>query len=200
MSSAERIEPHEVKLLNDFVTKEECQYMIEHYAAAVTPSPMFGMLYNDTRTSSSTVCYVNDPVVMAITQRVADKCGMPIQNIEGVQFLRYLKGEQYKFHHDYFVCGEPYQRIHTFLVYLNDLGGTEQGGATCFYHYGLRVYPQTGRTLWFRDAHDDGTVIPESLHSGEPVLSETPKYALNIWVQDRAAFSTEERKKERINM
>lgn len=187
---AETIAAHEVKLLDNFLSPEECDHFINHYAAAVTPSAMFGMQFNKTRTSSSTVCYVNDPVVMAITQRVADKCGLPVQNIEGVQFLRYLKGEQYMPHHDYFVMGEAYQRIHTFLVYLNDLGGIDQGGSTCFLHHGLRVYPKTGRAVWFRDALDDGTVIPESQHAGEPVLGDTPKYALNIWVQDRPAFSS----------
>jgi prolyl 4-hydroxylase len=99
--------------------------------------------------------------------------------------VRYCKGEKYNYHYDYFVePNPPYQRLHTFLIYLNDLS-MDDGGATSFKNIGVRIYPKAGRAIWFRDAEDDGTVLPETLHSGEEILTDKIKYAINVWIRNK---------------
>jgi hypothetical protein len=123
-----------------------------------------------------------------LRQKAAAMAGVPENNVEGLQLVRYAKGEQYKFHYDYFDAIRDNQRVHTFLVYLNDLE-LEDGGSTIFKLYKLKVYPRTGRCVWFRNMID-GKVNEMSLHSGEEVLSdEKIKYAVNIWIREKEIMS-----------
>lgn len=181
------------KILEGFLAPEECRYFIETYEPLLEKSTVYDqngqLVETPWRTSSSFVMYNGDAHVIALKARISALVGLPMENIEGVQLLRYRKGEEFKMHHDFFTGGEPYQRVHTVFLYLNDLGGVDNGGATCFPHYGVRVYPQTGRAIWFRNVNEQGAVIQESLHAGEPVLCDSPKYAVNVWIQNKAAFT-----------
>lgn len=182
-------------IIENFLQPEECSYFIDTYKNMLEPSTIFSngeLVVTSWRTSSSFVMFNGDDHVIALKQKVSELTGLPVPNIEGLQLLRYCHGEHFDLHHDYFIDNEPYQRIHTVLIYLNDLDGIDNGGATSFPHHRMRVYPKTGRAVWFRNASDDGvTTYPDSLHAGEPVLGENMiKYAINIWVQNKPAFSS----------
>ncbi len=176
------------KIMEDFLSPEKCQYLIDTYKDNCKRSTVVDNKGKDVvdggRTSTTYFLPENDPVVKELRTRAARMSGEPESHVEGLQLVRYAKGEQYRFHYDYYDAIAHNQRKHTFLVYLNDLDLNE-GGATIFKEYKIRVSPHTGRCVWFRNTHDDGSLNTKSLHSGEEVKSDKVKYAINIWIRQK---------------
>jgi prolyl 4-hydroxylase len=173
-----------IKVFNAFLSDEDCDHLINTYKDKVSQSLVVGNLPHPSRTSSSYFLPQTDPVISQLRTKVAKVLDAPIENIEPIQFLRYRKGELYKYHHD-FLKGDNItnQRVHTILVYLNTLQ-PEDGGATSFFHYKQKISPKKGAAVWFRNMNEEGKVIEESLHAGEEILTDTVKYALNIWTRE----------------
>jgi hypothetical protein len=180
-----------VKILENFLASEDCKYLIETYDSKVFSSRVVintadGKSMPDThssRTSSTFFIPNDDKVIVELRKKVSDFLSVDSKNIEGIQFLRYRKGERYLWHHD-FLKGENItnQRTDTIIVYLNDLEETD-GGATGFFHYKMKVCPKEGRGAWFKNCDANGQLIKESLHAGEEILTDITKYALNIWIR-----------------
>lgn len=176
-----------VKILEGFLEASKCQYLIDTYkdrvkrSTVVSPS---GDVEDSARTSHTFFLPDDDSVIMEMREKTARLAGVPADHVEGLQLVRYSKGEQYKFHYDYFDAINENQREHTFLVYLNDLA-MEDGGATIFKGYNVKVYPRQGRAIWFRDLTEDGKLNEKSLHAGEEVQTDTIKYAVNIWIRQK---------------
>jgi prolyl 4-hydroxylase len=182
------------KIMEGFLDPEKCRYLIDTYKDQCKRSTVVDGAGKDivdaARTSSTYFMPDNDPVIVELRQKAAAMAGVPENNVEGLQLVRYAKGEQYKFHYDYFDAIRDNQRVHTFLVYLNDLE-LEDGGSTIFKRYKIKVYPRTGRCVWFRNMIDD-ELNEMSLHSGEEVLSdEKIKYAVNIWIRQKEVMTYE---------
>jgi prolyl 4-hydroxylase len=175
------------KIMEGFLEPEKCQYIVDTYKDRCKRSTVVDAAGKDVvdpaRTSSTYFMPNDDPVIVELRRKAAAMAGVPESHVEGLQLVRYAKGEQYKFHFDYFDAIRHNQREHTFLVYLNDFG-LEEGGSTIFKNYGIKVYPKTGRCVWFRNMID-GKLNPKSLHSGEEVLSDKVKYAVNIWIREK---------------
>jgi prolyl 4-hydroxylase len=175
------------KILEGFLEPEKCQYLIDTYQDKCKRSTVVDTTGKDVvdaaRTSSTFFMPNDDPVIVELRRKAAAKAGVPESHVEGLQLVRYAKGEQYKFHYDYFDAIRHNQREHTFLVYLNDFN-LDEGGSTIFKLYGIKVYPKTGRCVWFRDMID-GALNEKSLHSGEEVLSDKVKFAVNIWIREK---------------
>jgi prolyl 4-hydroxylase len=175
------------KVMEGFLEPEKCDYLIATYKDRCKRSTVVDASGKDVvdpaRTSSTYFMPNDDPVIVEMRRKAAAMAGVPESHVEGLQLVRYAKGEQYKFHYDYFDAIKHNQREHTFLVYLNDLQ-LEEGGSTIFKTYGIKVYPRKGRCVWFRDMID-GKLNTKSLHSGESVTSDTVKYAVNIWIREK---------------
>ena len=173
-----------VVIIDDFISHEDCQYLIKTFDDKVFRSCVVGSGVHESRTSSTYYMPNDDAVVMALKQKAAALLNIPVENIETLQFLRYMKGERYKYHYDYLVGDNvPNQRVHTVLVYLNTLA-PEDGGATSFFYYKKKVSPKEGVAVWFRNMNSDGTLNNDSMHSGEEILTEgAVKYAINIWTR-----------------
>merc|ERR1712100_4950 len=93
---------------------------------------------------------MRDPVTTSVTDRIAKITGLPFQNHEHFQVLKYKEGQYYREHHDWIdeqdgsPCGP---RVATFFLYLSDV---EEGGGTYFRKLGLEVRPKSGRAiLWY---------------------------------------------------
>lgn len=176
---------NDIVILEDFITHDDCQHLINTYDSKVSRSTVTGAVsVHESRTSSTYYMPGTDIVVKKLKQKTAELLNIPEENIEGLQFLRYLHGERYKYHYDY-LSGDNVknQRVHTVLVYLNTLE-PEDGGATSFWHYKKKVSPKEGRAVWFRNMNSDGTLNSQSMHSGEEILKEgVVKYAINIWTR-----------------
>jgi prolyl 4-hydroxylase len=176
-----------VKIMEGFLEPEKCAYLIEKYqgrCARSTVTSAKGDVIDPARTSSTYFLPDTDPVVIHLRQKVVSMTGISPQQVEGLQLVRYAKGEQYKFHYDYFDEIRHNQRVHTFLVYLNDLD-MEDGGCTLFKLAKIKVYPKQGRAVWFRNTFDDGSYNTNSLHAGEEVHGDKIKYAINIWTRQK---------------
>lgn len=177
----------DIQLLPHFLSQDLCETFIQSYKDRVVPSIVVKSdatyTKDASRTSSSYYIPNTDPHIPELRQKVAAFLKIDTKQIEGIQFLRYLHGEKYNYHHDYLSCKQTNQRVHTILVYLNTLA-PEEGCATSFYYYKKKVQPETGLGVWFRNMDDSGTLIPKSMHSGEPILKPgSVKYALNIWTR-----------------
>ena len=176
-----------VKILETFLEPEKCQYIIDTYKDRVKRSTVVspkGDVEDSARTSHTFFLPDDDKVIAELREKAATLAGVSADHVEGLQLVRYSKGEQYKFHYDYFDAIRDNQRVHTFLVYLNDLA-MEDGGATIFKGYNVKVYPRQGRAIWFRNMTESGQLNEKSLHAGEEVQTDTIKYAVNIWVRQK---------------
>ena len=83
-----------------------------------------------------------------------------------------------------YMPGQPFRKVHTeraglsslhrmfvFMTYLNDV---EEGGETCFSHYGLEIKPQKGLTLLWPAEWTHA-------HCGNPVIKGC-KYIITGWL------------------
>lgn len=144
---------------------------------------------NEGRTSMNAWCTnecYGDSVAKEVIDRIATITGIPEENSEFLQLLRYEQGQFYQTHSDYI----PYQRerptgvrILTFYIYLSDV---EEGGGTNFPDLDLTVTPKRGRAvLWpsVLDQHPN-TQDARTNHQAMPVLSGT-KFGANAWLHMR---------------
>jgi hypothetical protein len=179
-------DPQPLQIVDNFLSEDICRYIIETYSQNLIPSLVVSdgvrSEAHSSRTSSTYFLPHHDPKIVAIKQKTAEFLGIPLENIETLQFLRYRKGERYLYHHDYLAGNPANQRVHTIIVYLNDLTEAD-GGATSFYHYNTRVSPKMGRAVHFRNMDESGKLIEKSLHAGEEIKTDVIKYALNIWTR-----------------
>jgi len=147
-----------------------------------------GSVDSDVRTSSGTfLAHAQDDVVDRIEKRIAQITMLPLENGEALQILRYVDGQKYEPHTDYFhdkVNTNPAnggQRIATVLMYLST---PEEGGETVFPYSknkvsgpewsdcakkGLAVKAKKGNALFFYSLKPDGTGDAMSTHGSCPV-------------------------------
>jgi prolyl 4-hydroxylase len=131
-----------------------------------------------------------DPVVMSISRRIDDLLGMPPRCGETIQGQRYLPGQEFKPHCDWFYPDQPYwpkerkrggQRSWTAMAFLNTV---EEGGHTHFVHVGASIEPKPGVLLVWNNAHPDGSPNEDTIHAGTPVVKGV-KYVLTKWYRTR---------------
>ena len=144
------------------------------------------------RTSSTGMLPAHDPVVRSITERAARLSGYPYENIEPLQFLRYIEGQRYEPHFDYGeACDYEENLSHghrhvTMLVYLNAVPDA-YGGHTAFPRLQLALSPVAHAAVVFNDCLPNGEEDPRTLHGGSPPGNHT-KFAINIWIRARARW------------
>jgi hypothetical protein len=127
-------------LMRNFLSTAECDHLMDLAKRQLEPSTVVAdggkSVASDIRTSAGMFLGKGqDKIVSAIEERIARLSGIPVENGEGMQILRYDKGQKYDPHYDYFhdkVNPSPKrggQRVATVLIYLMD---TEKGGETTF--------------------------------------------------------------------
>lgn len=167
----------EVFTLADFLDADECEQLIVRIRQDLHPSPLAqdgaGPGLRTSRTCP--LSWSDDPVVLAIDDKICRTLGIRPGFGEGIQGQWYEVGQEYKAHHDFFVPGTMEylrfaglrgNRTWTFMVYLND---SMEGGGTRFAQLGHTVEPRRGMALLWNNLRADGTPNPATLHSGEPV-------------------------------
>ncbi|CAN6361150.1 unnamed protein product [Urochloa humidicola] len=192
-------------LYHNFLSKEECDYLISHAKPHLTKSGVVdtvtgGSKESNTRTSSG--MFFNrgqDKVIRAIEKRIADYTSIPVENGEGLQVLHYGIGQKFDPHHDYYenspVTKNGGPRQATFLMYLSDV---EEGGETVFPSATpkrnlshiltfapksrfISVKPKMGDALLFWSMKPDGTLDPKSQHGANPVV-KGDKWSATKWM------------------
>jgi prolyl 4-hydroxylase len=181
----------EIHSVHDFLTAAECARMCELIDQVARPSDLYDHGYGaDYRTSASGDVDRTDPLVRTIEARIDRLLGIPHLYGEPLQGQRYLPGQQFKQHYDWFYTKAPYwadeagrggQRCYTAMAYLSEV---EEGGSTDFTHIDLSIPPQTGTLIVWNNATPAGYPSEASMHAGTPVLRGA-KYVITKWYRTR---------------
>jgi prolyl 4-hydroxylase len=182
-----------VLMLRDVITDDEARAIIRLAKPLLSASPTHtGEGYRPTTRSSSSAVLLDDaqPPLRAVRLRLANLTGYPEANFEPLQLVRYLPGQEYEPHNDWFDACDVREHLRggerrlTILIYLNAIasGG---GGATNFPELEVRVPPtKRGAVLFENYALNATRGDGRCLHQGEPP-SATTKFAANVWVRAR---------------
>jgi len=181
----------EIFAVGDFLAPEECERLMRMIDAVARPSRAFDADYSSGyRTSYSGDVDPNDPFIIKIQRRIDDLLGIEPLYGETIQGQRYLPGQQFQAHTDWFPVNTPYwkqekirggQRSFTAMAFLNDV---EEGGTTDFPSLGLRIEPRPGALLIWNNADEQGVPNPWTLHAGMPVVRGV-KYIITKWYRAR---------------
>jgi len=136
------------------------------------------------RTSSHVFLPPNDPIGNMVKAKVAALTGRSVRDMEDVQVVHYLPGQEYKPHYD--ACldgcdrGRDMPRTETVYMYLNE---PHAGGHTSFPTVGVRVSPKTGRAVhWYNMDKKTRKKLPCSYHGADPVIA-CEKWGCNVWIR-----------------
>ena len=183
-----------VAMMRSLVSDEESTAIIKLAKPLLSPSPTLqGAGYRETtRTSTSAVLLDEDqPPLRTLRRRVANLTGYPEENLEPLQLVRYLPGQQFEAHNDFFDACDVREvfrggeRRATVLIYLNSVAA-DGGGATHFPELrDLRVPPKRNGAVYFENYAPNATRgDARCMHQGEPPKATT-KFAVNVWVRSR---------------
>ena len=181
----------EIFILSNFLTPDECRRFITMIDVVARPSELHETAYIENfRTSSSGNFHPNDPFVKGVSDRIDKLLGLPANLGEAIQGQRYLPGQEFKPHNDWFYTDQPYwkeerkrggQRCWTAMAFLNKV---PQGGHTHYTEVGAKITPKPGALVIWNNAKLDGTPNEDTLHAGTPVI-EGSKYVLTKWYRVR---------------
>jgi len=189
--------PHAV-LIRGLISEQEADTILEATEQkGLKPSGVVdyeggGSVKHDARTSSGChLTYEECPVLNDVANRISTMTQWPVENSELFQILRYEIGQQYKPHYDWFnpnIEGSKKhlngggQRVGTTVVYLH---AANSGGKTSFPKAGFEVSPQKGDAVFFANINDTGSIDPNSLHGGTPVIGGVKTIA-TFWQRENA--------------
>ena len=174
-----------------FLSTEECAALVDRIDAKRRPSTVsddMGDKYF--RTSETCDLSWDDPVAIALDEKIASFMGMDAALGEPLQGQRYAVGQEFKAHTDYFevngpdyvkYCSETGQRTWTAMIYLNT---PEAGGATRFKVIDKIVQPEEGKLLMWNNLRADGSGNAATLHHAMKVRAGF-KYVITKWYRQR---------------
>ncbi len=183
----------DVKVINNLLTKEECEQLIElakkqnMFESQVVSDKSLSEYNADSRKSYQ--CWIDanyNPILKKISDKSAELTGYPYENQEMVQVVKYEEGGKFDAHYDPCVqndkiCSEMNrgagQRRSTLLIYLND---KMEGGETEFVIINKKIKPEIGKAILFYSSDDFEQIIKESKHRGCPV-KKGEKWIATIW-------------------
>ncbi|AWL11109.1 Procollagen-proline dioxygenase [Saliniradius amylolyticus] len=179
--------------IQQFLSADECQHLMRLTEHKLRPSELASTTSDRYFRTSSTGDLENydDPFIGELNQRIAQTLGLDHSYGEPIQAQRYLQGQQFKAHTDYFEpATDEYahhakqrgQRSWTLMIYLNQDCG---GGETEFPRLSLSVVPLQGMALLWNNLDADGVVNGNTLHHAHPV-SDGRKYVITKWFRDQA--------------
>jgi len=188
-----------IKRYEQILTPKECQQIIDTARPRLKRSTLGVKIETGEERTSYQVWLKKTelPCLERCAAFVSRVTGMPVENQEDWQVLRYEPGQQYTPHYDacskttkeYKDCVEDEikrgwgKRVYTFFIYLNDV---EEGGETYFPQLNLSFKPKQGSAIfWHNLTHDRTEAHPKSQHAGMPVIKGV-KWAVNVWIRERA--------------
>ena len=184
------------KVHQDFITDEEREYILEKAQSDFEDSIILGGTDTNIRKSKTAWLSRNDPVVKPIIERVCKLSGVPHENAEKLQVVKYQPNGFYNEHHDaacdpgktsYEFEQNGGQRKVTMLIYLSD---EFEGGSTRFPKLDMELKPDKNSGILFYPLQKKGDKChPKALHAGLPVISGE-KYIANVWLRE-SAFNTD---------
>jgi prolyl 4-hydroxylase len=189
-----------VAYFHDFLSDQEIDTLVEQTGGDLRRSTDQGafdadgvqeQVLSQDRTSRNAWCSnecEEHPVVRGVSKRIELITGVPEDNYESFQLLRYEIGQEYKRHHD--MSEEDNEqlsgpRILTFFLYLSDV---EAGGGTQFTDLKppLTVTPKKGGAILWPSVHnEDVTKMDARTHHAALPVERGIKLAANHWIHLR---------------
>ncbi|CAB3749064.1 2OG-Fe(II) oxygenase [Paraburkholderia humisilvae] len=191
-----RLERPTLALLGNLLDDDECAELIAFGAPRLEPvrvvDPESGKDVIDALRNSEGVFFhlAQTPLIARIETRIERLTGIPAENGEGIQVLRYRPGAQHTPHFDFLSSAiednrqsieRSGQRIATLIMYLNNV---DSGGETLFIESGFSVLPRKGNALYFQYGNRLGQTDPASAHAGRPVVAGE-KWIATKWLHPR---------------
>lgn len=181
----------DLHVCQDFLTPEECGGLIAMIDSDRKPSGLLSATDDpDFRTSESCDFDRWHPFIDGIDRRICELLGMKPRQGETLQGQRYVVGQQFKAHHDYFHVSEAYwhderkrggQRSWTAMIYLDE---PVSGGETWFSAAGLKVTPRAAMLLAWNNMDRAGQPNAQALHESMPV-TDGVKNIVTKWYRER---------------
>ncbi len=190
--------PLKYKILNNFIEKEDAEYIINKCKDFLQDS-LIGSGKSEWRTSKTVflknVLGYHDPVIVKLRNKVAKMFNITPYHMEAINLTYYNTGDRYKHHHDYYKTNELNekdkqifkkhgQRMKTIFVYLKN---ATEGGETYFPIYNKKFKLEDGDALLWENAYIKNNICYmnfNSLHEGLPPI-KGEKYGLNIWITEK---------------
>lgn len=184
-------DPH-VRVIDHFLTDDECDALIAQYDAGLKRMGFFldrdgNEVIDDRRTAYGKALERGScPIMECFEQRLEAVTLWPKYKTERSSFVRYEYDEGIRGHHDFFGEGKQRsraldnggQRVGTMVMYLNDTHGD---GGTCFDRLGICVYPKKGSLLFFN--YPIASADNNAHHLSTPVVGHT-KYVIIKWFRE----------------
>lgn len=181
----------EIYAIDEFLPVAACTRLMALIDAVACPSGLIDDgLWPDYRTSYSGDIDETDGCVRDLEERLAAITGIAPTCGEAAQGQRYLCGQYFHEHCDWFDTTAGYwrnerrcggQRSWTAMVYLN---AVDEGGITDFTRIALSIPPCAGTLLLWNNALPDGTPNPWTMHAARPVVRGV-KYVVTKWFRTR---------------
>jgi len=178
------------EIIEGIIKPEKCKEIINYISNNLKDSEILSGKNYSIRNSQQTWIKKDNELVKPIFNYISNKFGIPIENAEDLQIVRYLPGNYYNPHHDsccdlhqncYDFIKRGGQRILTVLIYLNN---EFTDGETFFPKLNKKYKPKTGDALVFYPlAKKTNKCHPLALHAGLPVTNGE-KYVCNIWFRE----------------
>lgn len=190
-----RCEDPQLFVFEDVLSKEECSQILSFCKSKlITRSQVVSNTDGESETSNVRTSSGGffgrgeNSLISALENRLSKLLNWPLYRSETIQFLRYLPGEQYEPHQDWFKNDEAHsrqlstggQRVATTLVYIQR---AKSGGSTYFPKLNLHINPVVGSAVTFLNMDRFGNVEENVLHGGAPVV-EGEKVVLTFWQRE----------------
>ncbi|KAI8054347.1 hypothetical protein BDF22DRAFT_678644 [Syncephalis plumigaleata] len=177
--------------VHDFLKPGEADHIINVSRSRMERSHVQaddGVSISSQRTSTQTFLpFDHDKVTACILMRTIGFFQIPAEDIESLQVIRYLPGQEYQTHYDFMRNDEQLmasewtrvkgQRIATMIIYLQE---PIAGGNTTFPSLDLSVKAQKNEGLFWYNLNQEGVEDWRTNHRGDPVV-EGEKWAMNLW-------------------
>ena len=181
----------EIYKIDNFLNDEECDNIINIInTSSLLKSTTTLEVDSKFRTSSTCHFDMSNSIISYIDTKIHDIMKISKSKGENLQGQKYLIGEEFKTHSDYFSKNQEYninhlqnggQRTWTFMVYLNNV---EEGGDTEFTEINTKIKPIRGMALLWNNLNDDNTENVYSLHRGLPII-KGEKYIITKWIREK---------------
>mmetsp|Transcript_59595 Transcript_59595/g.141803 ORF Transcript_59595/g.141803 Transcript_59595/m.141803 type:complete len:470 (-) Transcript_59595:85-1494(-) len=180
-----------ITVFPNFFTDVECDHVLQMVEGGWMPSQVgsgseaeykTATLENklsQTRTSWSCMMrYAQTDVVERLEHRLAAVAGLPVEQLERLNMVRYSPGELFSVHHD------GHFRPKTVFVYLNDLPDECEGGDTFFPVLGYSFRPRRGTAVMWSNVTSTGEEDGRMIHAGRAPDTGV-KYGVNCFFNAR---------------
>jgi len=183
----------DIYVVHDFLTKQECDGIINAMETNLKASTVTDPNADKSvRTSSTSHLDCKIPAVEVVERKIHDFIGISLAHGEELQGQRYLVGQEFKSHTDYFDGSATYNLVHldrgqrtwTFMVYLDDC---EEGGHTRFTRLDYEVKPKMGKALIWNNQLPNGQGNHYTEHWGMPVTKGV-KNVITKWMREKPAI------------